>query len=447
MTDLERIAQQPASALEAAADKRILVLDGAMGTMIQKLGLTEEDFHPKGMEDHKILLKGNNELLSLSRPEAIRTIHEQYLEAGADIVETNTFSATSIAQAEHACSHLAREMNLASVRLAKEACAKYTAMDPSKPRFVAGAIGPMNKTASLSPDVNDPGFRAVTFDQLVTAYKEQAEALLDAGADILLVETIFDTLNAKAAFFAIDEVFEARNTRVPLMCSVTITDASGRTLSGQTIEAFLISMAHVQDPEALVGAGRELPWVACSEFMPDSGVPYVSIDHRQAAVDAVQYLLNRGHRRIALLHAHEDYAWAQQRRAGYEIALTRAGVALDPALIRVARGTDYADGIEATGGLLSLQAPPTALFAVSDTLAIGAIKAFRRAGRRVPDDVAIVGFDNVPLSEVFEPSLTTIAQPMRELGATAAELLLERLAGGSPQPRTLAHTLVVRESG
>ncbi|HNA32676.1 MAG TPA: homocysteine S-methyltransferase family protein, partial [Flavobacteriales bacterium] len=245
MTDLERIAQQPASALEAAADKRILVLDGAMGTMIQKLGLTEEDFHPKGMEDHKILLKGNNELLSLSRPEAIRTIHEQYLEAGADIVETNTFSATSIAQAEHACSHLAREMNLASVRLAKEACAKYTAMDPSKPRFVAGAIGPMNKTASLSPDVNDPGFRAVTFDQLVTAYKEQAEALLDAGADLLLVETIFDTLNAKAAFFAIDEVFEARNTRVPLMCSVTITDASGRTLSGQTIEAFLISMAHV----------------------------------------------------------------------------------------------------------------------------------------------------------------------------------------------------------
>lgn len=194
----------------------------------------------------------------------------------------------------------------------------------------------------------------------------------------------------------------------------------------------VISMAHVQDPEALVGAGRELPWVACSEFMPDSGVPYVSIDHRQAAVDAVQYLLNRGHRRIALLHAHEDYAWAQQRRAGYEIALTRAGVALDPALIRVARGTDYADGIEATGGLLSLQAPPTALFAVSDTLAIGAIKAFRRAGRRVPDDVAIVGFDNVPLSEVFEPSLTTIAQPMRELGATAAELLLERLAGGAP---------------
>ncbi|MFN6116431.1 MAG: homocysteine S-methyltransferase family protein [Flavobacteriales bacterium] len=234
MTTIERIAQQ-----------RILVLDGAMGTMIQRLGLTEEDFHPKGMEDHTILLKGNNELLSLSRPEAIKRIHEQYLEAGADIVETNTFSATSIAQAEHECSHLVREMNLASARLAKEACEAYTKKDPSTPRFMAGAIGPMNKTASLSPDVNDPGYRAVTFDQLVAAYKEQVEALLDGGVDLLLVETIFDTLNAKAAFYAIAEVFEARGKRVPLMCSVTITDASGRTLSGQTIEAFLISMQHV----------------------------------------------------------------------------------------------------------------------------------------------------------------------------------------------------------
>jgi 5-methyltetrahydrofolate--homocysteine methyltransferase len=245
MTPIERIAQDPASALLAAADKRILVLDGAMGTMIQRLGLTEEDFHPKGMEDHTILLKGNNELLSLSRPEAIAQIHREYLEAGADIVETNTFSATSIAQAEHECGHLVREMNLASARLAKEACEAYTKKDPSKPRFVAGAIGPMNKTASLSPDVNDPGYRAVTFDQLVAAYKEQVEALLDGGVDLLLVETIFDTLNAKAAFYAIEEVFEARGKRVPLMCSVTITDASGRTLSGQTIEAFLISMQHV----------------------------------------------------------------------------------------------------------------------------------------------------------------------------------------------------------
>jgi len=246
MKTIEQLAQDPASALLAAADKRILVLDGAMGTMIQRLGLTEEDFHPKGMEDHKILLKGNNELLSLSRPEAIKRIHEQYLEAGADIVETNTFSATRIAQAEHECGHLVREMNLASARLAREACDAFTKKDPSKPRFVAGAIGPMNKTASLSPDVNDPGYRAVTFDQLVAAYKEQVEALLDGGVDLLLVETIFDTLNAKAAFYAIEEVFEARGKRVPLMCSVTITDASGRTLSGQTIEAFLISMQHVK---------------------------------------------------------------------------------------------------------------------------------------------------------------------------------------------------------
>jgi 5-methyltetrahydrofolate--homocysteine methyltransferase len=245
MKTIEQLAQDPTSALLAAADKRILVLDGAMGTMIQRLGLTEEDFHPKGMEDHKILLKGNNELLSLSRPEAIAQIHREYLEAGADIVETNTFSATSIAQAEHECGHLVREMNLASARLAREACDAFTKKDPSKPRFVAGAIGPMNKTASLSPDVNDPGYRAVTFDQLVAAYKEQVEALLDGGVDLLLVETIFDTLNAKAAFYAIEEVFEARGKRVPLMCSVTITDASGRTLSGQTIEAFLISMQHV----------------------------------------------------------------------------------------------------------------------------------------------------------------------------------------------------------
>ena len=203
--------------IEQLAEERILVLDGAMGTMIQRLGLTEVDFHPAGMEVHPILLKGNNELLSLSRPDAIRTIHEQYLEAGADIVETNTFSATTIAQAEHQCEHLVREMNLRSAQLAKEACAKYTAMDPSKPRFVAGAIGPMNKTASLSPDVNDPGYRAVTFDQLVTAYSEQIDALLDGGVDLLLVETIFDTLNAKAAFYAIEEVFEKRNTRVTVL--------------------------------------------------------------------------------------------------------------------------------------------------------------------------------------------------------------------------------------
>lgn len=209
----------------------------------------------------------------------------------------------------------------------------------------------------------------------------------------------------------------------------------------------VITMAHALRPLPGAGAGRDLPWIACSEFMPESNMPYVSIDHRQAAMDAVQYLLNRGHRRIALLSADEDYAWARQRRAGFETAMARAGVPVEPGYVRVARGTDYSDGSEAVGGLLTLPEAPTALFAVSDTLAIGAIKALRRAGRRVPEDVAVVGFDNVPLAQVFEPALTTIVQPMRELGAAAAELLLEQLAGGHPQSRILPHALVVRDSG
>ncbi|MBK6550634.1 MAG: homocysteine S-methyltransferase family protein [Flavobacteriales bacterium] len=280
--------------LEQAAEERILILDGAMGTMIQRLGLTEKDFHPAGMEEHPILLQGNNELLSLSMPDAIRKIHEEYLEAGADIVETNTFSATRIAQAEHQCEDLVREMNVRSAELAREACAKYTAMDPSKPRFVAGAIGPMNKTASLSPDVNDPGYRAVTFDQLVAAYKQQVEALLDGGVDILLVETIFDTLNAKAAFYAIDEVFEERGTRVPIMCSVTITDASGRTLSGQTIDAFLISMAHVElfsmGLNCALGAAQMRPYLEAIadqancrvSVYPNAGLPDQMGEYRES---------------------------------------------------------------------------------------------------------------------------------------------------------------------
>lgn len=282
------------STLERIAQERILILDGAMGTMIQRLGLTEKDFHPAGMEEHEVLLQGNNELLSLSKPDAIRKIHEEYLEAGADIVETNTFSATSIAQAEHKCGHLVREMNVHSAQLAKHACAKFTAMDPSKPRFVAGAIGPMNKTASLSPDVNDPGFRAVTFDQLVVAYSEQVEALLDGGVDLLLVETIFDTLNAKAAFYAIDEVFEKRDERVPIMCSVTITDASGRTLSGQTIDAFLISMAHVKlfsmGLNCALGAAQMRPYLEAIadqancrvSVYPNAGLPDQMGEYRES---------------------------------------------------------------------------------------------------------------------------------------------------------------------
>ena len=265
MKTIDQPITDPSAAIQAVADKRILVLDGAMGTMIQQLGLTEEDFHPPGMKDHPIPLKGNNELLSLSRPEAIKRIHEQYLEAGADIVETNTFSATTIAQAEHKCEHLVRELNLSSARLAREACEAFTKKDPSKPRFVAGALGPTNKTASLSPDVNDPGFRAVHFDDLVVAYKQQVLALLEGGVDLLLVETIFDTLNAKAAFYAIEEAFDEAERRVPLMCSVTITDASGRTLSGQTMEAFMISMGHVPlfsiGLNCALGAAQMRPYV------------------------------------------------------------------------------------------------------------------------------------------------------------------------------------------
>ena len=208
----------------------------------------------------------------------------------------------------------------------------------------------------------------------------------------------------------------------------------------------VISLARFADLKPLLKEIPDLPWVACSEFVDDSDVPNVSIDHYQAAVDAVQYLLNRGHRRIALLSAREDFLWAKQRHAGYEFALHRAGIPIAPELIRVARGTDYVHGMEAAGTLLAMEAAPTAVFAVSDTLAIGAIKAFRRVGRRVPEDIAVVGFDDIPIAQVFEPALTTIAQPVRELGATAAELLLQRLAGGPAQSCTLQHALIVRAS-
>ncbi|MBN7815965.1 homocysteine S-methyltransferase family protein [Algoriphagus pacificus] len=231
---------------------RILILDGAMGTMIQRYTLTEEDFRTPELADHPKSLKGNNDLLSLSRPDIIQAIHREYFEAGADIIETNTFSGTTIAQEDYGLAHLAYAINFESAKLAKAVAEEYSAKTPDKPRFVAGAIGPTNRTASLSPDVNDPGYRAITFDQLATAYAEQVRGLLDGGSDILLVETIFDTLNAKAALYAIQDVFEERNIPldpkdggIPIMISGTITDASGRTLSGQTTEAFLISISHV----------------------------------------------------------------------------------------------------------------------------------------------------------------------------------------------------------
>lgn len=225
--------------------KRILILDGAMGTMIQRHKLEEEDFRGDRFKDHPSPLKGNNDLLSITRPDVIREIHGLYYEAGADIAETNTFSGTTIAQADYGLESAVYDINYQSAKIAREVADEFTAREPQKPRFVAGSMGPTNRTASLSPDVNDPGFRAVTFDELVTAYKEQAGALLDGGADVLLVETVFDTLNAKAAVFAIEEIFDEKGREWPVMVSGTITDASGRTLSGQTTEAFLVSLSHV----------------------------------------------------------------------------------------------------------------------------------------------------------------------------------------------------------
>ena len=233
------------SNIKQALQQRILVLDGAMGTMLQAYKFSEADFRGERFKDYPTSLQGNNDLLSITQPEAIKTIHAKYFKAGADIVETNTFSGTTIAMADYHMEDLVYELNYQSTKIAKEVAEEFTTKEPHKPRFVAGSIGPTNKTASMSPDVNDPGFRAVTFDELRIAYKQQVEALIDGGVDLLLVETVFDTLNAKAALFAIEEVKEERNIDMPVMLSGTITDASGRTLSGQTAEAFLISVSHM----------------------------------------------------------------------------------------------------------------------------------------------------------------------------------------------------------
>ncbi|MBK6525484.1 MAG: homocysteine S-methyltransferase family protein [Crocinitomicaceae bacterium] len=223
---------------------RILVLDGAMGTMIQRYKLEEEDFRKGWFENHPKPLKGNNDLLVLTRPDIIKAIHREYLEAGADILETNTFSGTTIAQADYGLEKYAYDINYHGAKIAKEVCEEFNQKDPSKPRFVAGSIGPTNVTLSISPHVNDPGYRSTTFDKMVIAYEEQVKGLIDGGADVLLIETIFDTLNAKAALFAVQNVQEKLGTKLPIMVSGTITDASGRTLSGQTAEAFLVSVQH-----------------------------------------------------------------------------------------------------------------------------------------------------------------------------------------------------------
>ena len=261
----------------------ILVLDGAMGTMIQTYKLGEDDFRGERFKDHHKDVRGNNELLSLVRPDIISTIHEQYLEAGADIISTNTFGATRVAQGDYDLPEIAYDLNKASAELAKAAVEKYST--PEHPRFVAGALGPQPKTASISPDVNDPGARNITFDQLKEAYAEQLNGLLDGGIDIVLLETIFDTLNAKAAIFAIETVFEERGVRLPVMISGTVTDASGRILSGQTVEAFWNSVRHARPItiglNCALGAALMRPYVAelakiCGTFVcvyPNAGLP------------------------------------------------------------------------------------------------------------------------------------------------------------------------------
>ena len=227
--------------------ERILIIDGAMGTMIQRYKLEEADYRGERFKDWHSDVKGNNDLLNITQPQIIESIHKEYLEAGADIIETNTFSSTTIAMADYDMQALAYELNLSAARVARKAADEYNAKDPSKPRFVAGAIGPLNKTLSLSPDVNNPGFRAVSFDEVVDAYYEQIKGLSDGGVDALLIETIFDTLNAKGAIYAIKKYFRDINKEeLPIMISGTITDASGRTLSGQTLEAFYISVSHAK---------------------------------------------------------------------------------------------------------------------------------------------------------------------------------------------------------
>lgn len=233
------------AALTSAAKKRILILDGAMGTMIQRHKLEEEDYRGSQFANWHCDVKGNNDLLVITQPDIIYQIHCDYFEAGADIIETNTFNATTIAMADYDMQAQSRDINLEAAKLARKAADEYTAKTPDKPRFVAGVLGPTNRTASISPDVNDPGKRNVTFDELVDAYSESTEALIEGGVDLIMLETIFDTLNAKAAAYAVETVFDKLGKSLPVMVSGTITDASGRTLSGQTSEAFYYSMRHI----------------------------------------------------------------------------------------------------------------------------------------------------------------------------------------------------------
>ena len=275
--------------------KKILVLDGAMGTMIQQHKFNESDYRGSQFKDHPCSVQGNNDLLSITQPDAISKIHEKYLEVGADIIETNTFSSTSIGMADYNMESIVYELNFESAKIAKITAQKFTDLNPDKPRFVAGSIGPTNRTASMSPDVNDPGYRAVTFDDLVKSYSEQVNALIDGGVDILLVETVFDTLNAKAALFAIDVILEKRELKLPIMLSGTITDASGRTLSGQTVEAFVASLSHIPllsiGFNCALGADLLLPYMKrlskITDFYtsahPNAGLPNAFGEYDQTA--------------------------------------------------------------------------------------------------------------------------------------------------------------------
>ena len=293
--------------IQKIARERILILDGAMGSMLQDYRLDEAGYRGPRFEDWPHPLKGNNDLLNLSQPQIVEEIHAKYFAAGADMVETNTFNAQTVSMADYGMESLVRELNLAGAQLARKAADAYST--PDKPRFVAGAIGPTNRTLSLSPDVNRPGFRAISFDELATAYQEQTEALIEGGVDVLLVETIFDTLNAKACLYAIQDAFTATGKELPIMISGTITDASGRTLSGQTTEAFLISMSHMPllsiGLNCALGAKDLRPYLqtlaANTPFLisayPNAGLPnafggYDETPHQMA--DAVEEYLDLG---------------------------------------------------------------------------------------------------------------------------------------------------------
>jgi len=289
--------------IQQLLNQRILVIDGAMGTMIQRYKLSEQDYRGERFKSWPSDLKGNNDLLSLTRPDIIIEIHQQYLDAGADIIETNTFSSTAIAQADYQMQDLAYELNVAAAKCARQAADEFTRKDQSKPRFVAGAIGPLNKTLSLSPNVNDPGYRAVTFDEVVAAYYDQVKGLVEGGVDLLLIETIFDTLNAKAAIFAIRKYFrETKREQLPVMISGTITDASGRTLSGQTVEAFYTSVMHAKPLSiglnCALGAKEMRPYIAelsqiASCYVsayPNAGLPNAMGEYDEHPEDTAHYL-------------------------------------------------------------------------------------------------------------------------------------------------------------